>query len=257
MMRQAAKVVAVMLGLVVVVFIAACVALFLGQRSLIYYPQPRGNTRDSVLMTLQTETGTVHVSTREAAGTKAVIYFGGNAEDTSMDAADLVEAFPGYAIYLMHYPGYGGSSGSPTEGGIIADALAVYDKVRAQHADIVVIGRSLGSGVAVHVASVRPVVRLVLVTPFDSLGDVAAANYTFLPVRWLLRDKFESWRYAPLVTAPTEVVAAANDEIVPRASTERLRTRFRNGVASYVVVPGVGHNTISESAEYWGLLKGE
>jgi uncharacterized protein len=256
-MRQAVKVAAVMLGLVAIVFLAACVGLYFGQRLLIYYPQPRGNTRDSTLLTLPLKTSTVNISVRKTAGTKALIYFGGNAEDVSMDAADLAEAFPGYAIYLMHYPGYGGSSGTPTEHGIIKDALVLYETVHAEHTEITVIGRSLGSGVAVHVASVRPVARLVLVTPFDSLGDVAAANFPFLPVRWVLRDKFESWRYAPLVTAPTEIVVAANDEVVPRASTERLRTRFRNGVVSYVVVPGVGHNTISESEAYWGLLKGE
>jgi len=175
-----------------------------------------------------------------------------------VDIPDLAETFPGNAIYALHYPGYGGSSGSPTERGILIDALALYDQVRAQHADITVIGRSLGTGVAVHVAGMRPVMGLVLVTPLDNLGDVAAANYRFLPVRWLLQDKFESGLYAPKVMAPTRIIVAGDDEIVPRASTERLRARFKGGVVvAYTVIPGVGHNTISDSPRYWPLMSGQ
>jgi hypothetical protein len=99
--------------------------------------------------------------------------------------------------------------------------------------------------------------RLVLVTPYNSLGDVAAHNYPFLPGRWLLKDKYESWRYAPQVTAPTRIIVAEQDEIVPRASSERLRTHFKNAIVSYVVIPGVGHNSISDSADYLPLLKKE
>jgi len=169
----------------------------------------------------------------------------------------LANTFPAYAIYSLHYPGYGGSPGSPSEQTIFADALALFDRVHSEHQNIVVVGRSLGSGVAVRVASVRPVTRLVLVTPYDSLGDVAAQNYPYLPVRWLLKDKYDSWRYAPQVTAPTRIIVAEQDEIIPRVSSERLRTRFKDGVVSYVVLPGVGHNTISESPDYLRLLKNE
>jgi pimeloyl-ACP methyl ester carboxylesterase len=208
-------------------------------------------------MTLQAGTRTVAVSTRPAAGSNALIYFGGNAEDVSLDMPSFSVAFPNYAIYLLHYPGYGGSSGSPSEQAIFADALALFDRVHAEHQNIVVVGRSLGSGVAIYVASLRPVARLVLVTPYDSLQDVAAQNYPYLPVRWLLRDKFESWRYAPQVVAPTRIIVAEQDEVIPRASTDRLRTRFKNGIVSYVVVAGAGHNTISDSADYLSLLKNE
>lgn len=242
---------------VVVVYAGLCGALFVFQRSMLYFPQPRSNRDGSERMTLQAGTGTVVVSTRSKAAPDALIYFGGNAEDVSRSMPDFAATFPGSAIYLMHYPGYGGSSGRPTEQGIIDDALALFDRVHVEHANVMVVGRSLGSGVAVRVASMRPVARLVLVTPYDSLLDVAAANYPYFPVRWLLRDKYESWRYAPQVTAPTRILAAADDEVIPRSSTERLRTRFKDGLVSYVVIAGVGHNSISESAEYLPLLKGE
>jgi uncharacterized protein len=79
----------------------------------------------------------------------------------------------------------------------------------------VVIGRSLGSGVAIHVASERRVERLLLVTPYDSLLKIAAGQFRYFPLTWLMLDKFESWRYAPKVTAPTQLIAAQYDEVIP------------------------------------------
>jgi pimeloyl-ACP methyl ester carboxylesterase len=256
-MRFVRRIFTIVVATTIITYALVCAALFEFQRSLLYYPQPRSNPEGSTLMTLPIGAATVHVSTYPHAGTAALLYFGGNAEDVSQDVPDLVEAFPDRAIYALHYPGYGGSSGSPSEQAIFANSLMLFDRVHAEHPDVVVIGRSLGTGAAVWVASQRPVARLVLVTPFDSLGDAAAAQYPFFPVRWLLRDKFESWRYAPQVTAPTRIVVAGADEIVPRSSSDRLSTRFRKGVSSYVVVPRAGHNNIQASAEYWPLLKGD
>lgn len=238
---------------VATLYLGLCCLLYVSQRSLIYYPQPRLNT-DSMLMTLPVGAAQVHVSTHPQAGNRAVIYFGGNTEDVSQDVPNLANVFPDAAIYTLHYPGYGGSSGSPSEQAIFTDALALFDKVAAQHPDIILIGRSLGSGVAVWVASQRPTECLVLVTPFDSFADPASAQYRIFPVRWLLRDKFESWRYAPTVTAPTHIIVAGDDELVPRSSSDRLRTRFRHDLVSYTVIPGYGHNTIQEDPGYWALL---
>jgi alpha-beta hydrolase superfamily lysophospholipase len=95
----------------------------------------------------------------------------------------------------------------------------------------------------------------VLVTPFDSLEGLAALRFPYVPVKWLLKDKFESWRFAPYVTAPTLIIAAEHDEIVPRASTELLQSRFKSGLTSLNVVAGAGHNTISNSDQYLQLLR--
>jgi hypothetical protein len=256
-MRRALHVVLTMLIVGIVIFAGLCAALFIFQRSLIYYPQPRSNREASTLMTLTVGKETVNVSTRPHPGPDALIYFGGNAEDVSQDAPDLADAFPNRALYLLHYPGYGGSSGSPSQQAIFADALALYDQVHAEHPDIIVIGRSLGTGVAVWIASLRPVVRLVLVTPYDSLGDAAAQQYPYLPVRSLLLDKYESWRYAPKVAAPTRIIVAEDDEVVPRSSSDRLHTRFQQNLVSYIVLPHAGHNTIQDSPNYWTILSAE
>jgi pimeloyl-ACP methyl ester carboxylesterase len=96
----------------------------------------------------------------------------------------------------------------------------------------------------------------VLVTPYDSLQDIAAAQFPIFPVRWLLADKYESGRYAPLVTAPTTLIAAEHDEVIPRWSTDSLHARFAQGVARFVVLPGTGHNTISMNPLYLDFVRG-
>ena len=111
-------------------------------------------------------------------------------------------------------------------------------------------GRSLGSGVAVQLASARPVERLVLVTGFDSLANVAAAHFPWLPVRLLMKDRYESARLAPDVSAPVLMVIAGHDEIIPRARSDALASAFRGGQAEVVVLPGVGHNTLDLSPQY-------
>ena len=238
----------------VLVYLGLCAVLFFFQRSFIYFPQP--DSGDAGKIKLPTATARVLVSTRPKEGPRALLYFGGNAEDVSLNMPSLSAGFPDSAIYLLHYRGYGGSSGKPSEKALFADALTLFDEVHAKHPDVEVVGRSLGSGIAVYVASLRPVTRLVLVTPFDSLQELAALHFPYFPVRWLLLDKYESWRYAPRVTAPTLIVAAEHDEVVPRASSELLQTRFRSGLASFRVVAGTSHNSVSESAEYLPLLQG-
>lgn len=240
----------------VVVYVGWCAALFFLQRSLIYFPQQRAFGSGDTTAKLLVPDAELQISVRPRPGAKALLYFGGNAEDVSANLPSLSNAFPDYALYLLHYRGYGGSSGKPSEGALTSDALALFDKVYAEHPNVVVVGRSLGSCVAIRLASTRRASRLVLVTPYDSLQELAAQQYPYIPVRWLLLDKFESWRYAPLVSAPTVILAAEHDEIIPRSSTERLYSRFAAGVASYKVIAGVGHNSISESAAYLPLLKG-
>ena len=256
-MRGLGKVLLSILITLALLYAAVCVAAFVYQRSLMYFPQPAANQAGLTPMALKTRAGTAVVFTQLRPGPNALLYFGGNAEDVSLDMPDLAATFPAHSLYLFNYPGYGGSSGRPSEQAIIDGAVALFDRVHTEHPNIVVIGRSLGSGVAIHLASMRPASRLVLVTPFDSFADPAAAAYPYFPVRRLLRDKFESWKYAPNVTAPTRIIVAANDEIIPRSSSDRLRTRFKPGIVSYIVVPGVGHNSISNSPEYWSLLNSE
>jgi len=250
------RVFGVLFGAAAIAYLCLCAALFFSQRSMIYFPNPGSANPTLTRFPLQAGAERVLVSTLRKDSLRSVIYFGGNAEDVSGSLPELAAAFPSSAIYLLHYRGYGGSSGAPSEKALFADALMLYEKVATEHSQIDVVGRSLGSGIAVYVASLRPVARLVLVTPFDSLQELASRQFPYIPVRWILKDKFESWRYAPNVSAPTLILAAEYDEVMPRASTELLRTRFRTGLVSYKIIPGATHNTISISPEYAAALKG-
>jgi len=244
------------LTLLALAYLAVCALLFVQQRSMLYHPQPRAGAAGTQLLSLPVEGGHVLVTVRPHAGPRAVLYFGGNAEDVSGSVGSMAAAFPDHALYLLHYRGYGGSAGAPSEAALFADALALFDRIRADHAEVVAVGRSLGSGVAVHVAARRPVARLVLVTPYDSIRALAASQFPYAPVRWLLRDPFDSARDAPAIAAPTLVLAAEHDDVIPRARTEALVARFRPGLVTYRVLAGAGHDTISDAPDYAALMRG-
>ena len=182
-------------------YLALCVALLVFQRALIYFPQPA--TLQAPSLMLEVADAQVQVTVRPHDGPKALIYFGGNAEDVSRNLPEFSQAFPDHALYLLHYRGFGGSSGSPSEEAIARDALTLFDKVYSSHTQVAVVGRSLGSGVAVRLASQRPAARLILITPYNSLEELAVRQYPIFPVKWLLKDRFDSWKYAAHVSIPT------------------------------------------------------
>ncbi|MEB0040003.1 hypothetical protein [Pseudomonas sp. MH10] len=239
---------------VAVLYLLACGLLLVFQRSLIYFPQPRAMGGIATVMELPRPDATIKVSIRPHTGPNAMIYFGGNAEDVSLNLLPFSQAFPDQALYLMHYRSFGGSTGSPSESTIIADAEALFDTAYKEHTHVTVVGRSLGTGVAIHVASERPAARLILITPYNSLLHIAIKRMPLFPVKWLLRDTFESWRYAPLISVPTLFIAAQDDHVIPRSSTEALLAHFKPGVATMTVIPDSGHNTLSDSPVYLELL---
>ena len=251
--RPVARVVGLLLLAPVVAYLFACAMLYATQRNLVYFRVPRTNTAVPVLA-LKADVGDVLVSMRELDGPRAVVYFGGNAEDVSLTVPELAVAFPDRAIYALHYRGYGGSAGAPDQAGLVADGLALFDRVHANHDDITVIGRSLGSGVAVQVAGARPATRLVLVTPFDSLADVGAAHYPMFPARWIVRDRFDSAGIAPTLAMPTTLIVAERDPIVPMANSRRLEAAFRPGVARWIGLPREDHN-FGLTADYLAALR--
>jgi pimeloyl-ACP methyl ester carboxylesterase len=229
------------------------VLLFLMQRSLIYFP-PRGSAAVETER-LRVADATLVIAVRRANGPGALLYFGGNAEDVAWSLPQLAQTFPERSLYLPYYRGYGESTGKPSEAALHADALALFDRVYPEHPDVLVMGRSLGSGVAARLATLRPVTRLLLVTPFDSLLRVAQRHYRIFPIGWLLRDTYETWRWAPQIDAPTLLLAAEHDAIVSLAQTRTLLSRFRPGIATLRIVPGADHDSISASPEYPTLLR--
>ncbi|HEX5507951.1 MAG TPA: alpha/beta hydrolase, partial [Pseudolabrys sp.] len=216
-----------------VLYCGALALMFAFQRRLMYFPGPRCAAPEACGLPEAEEIELTssdgeqlvawHVAPR---GQKPlIIYFQGNAGGLDLRAERFrTLVADGNGLLALCYRGYGGSSGHPTEKGLLRDARAAYDFAAAHIAPqrIVLFGESLGTGLAVALAAERPVGALVLDAPFTSAADIGAAAYPYLPVRWLIRDAFRSDERIVKVHAPLLVLHGEQDRIVPIGSGERL-----------------------------------
>src|SRR5438067_13792055 len=156
----------------------------------------------------------------------AVVYFGGRSEEVSWVVRDAAKLFPGMAVLAVNYRGYGESQGEPAEIFMVEDGCMLFDWMASRaHVDprrIAVVGRSLGSGVAVQVAKQRPAHSVVLITPYDSILALAKRKFRVMPIEYMLRHRFESIKFAPALKAPTYVLRATSDDVVPHSHTDQL-----------------------------------
>lgn len=246
-------------------------ALYLLQDRLLFFPQPLASGRAVAIarrhptarhLELTAADGThqrAWLLPAGAAGQKhpLVIYFGGNAEETSYMLDEVAPAAT-CSWLLVSYRGYGGSHGKPGEAALYADALAWYDLAAARPdvdaTRIVAFGRSLGSGVATWLATRRPLAGVVLVTPYDSMVAVGRRHYPYLPVGLLLRNRFDSLARAPHLHVPALFLPAAHDHIVPPAHARRLYEAWA-GPRIWRLLPRVGHNDIQASPDYWPTVR--
>lgn len=220
---------------ILLVGIGVLVALiWFGQRRLIYRPdtervQPSAAGLAGVREVILPATdGTRLVTWFAPAGTKdlTVLYFPGNGaglNDRSVRISMLQAA--GFGVMMLAYRGYAGSTGSPSETANVADAKLCYAWLREHDIAaerIVLFGESLGTGVAVQVAAERTVAGVVLDSPFTSLVDVAATHFPYLPMRWLLRDRYDSMALIGRLRAPLLIVHGEQDSIVPFVLGQRL-----------------------------------
>jgi fermentation-respiration switch protein FrsA (DUF1100 family) len=233
------------LTFVVVLYVCACAYLYFNQRALLYFPTPEVTAQDAESISVKSEDETLRIWRVGATGKDAVIFFGGNAQDVAEKIPLFRKAMSDKTIYLVNYRGFGGSTGSPSETGLLKDAETVFDFVSAKHARVSVIGQSLGSGVAVYLASVRKFEKLVLITPYDSIESVAKVRFpSFLPISLLLKDKFVSVARAASIAIPTMVMLAEADEVIPRANSEALIAAFRLSRPVVEIIAGTEHNSI-------------
>lgn len=245
---------ALVIVIALVIYAAICGTLYAAQRSLLYYPTPESQSEHARAVRIETSGAVLKVWHLQSSGERAILYFGGNSEDVAGNIDAFAAAFPNTDVYLVNYRGYGGSTGAPSERALLADAEVLFDEVRSRHPRVAVIGRSLGSGVAVHLASVRDVSKLVLVTPYDSITRVAQRHFVVVPVSWLLQDRFDSFGKASQVRAPVLVLLAERDRVIPRAHGERLVSAFAKGQAEVRTLAGTNHDSIASSPEYCSAL---
>ena len=233
----------------------ACALLFATQRSLLY---PRVAARPlppEAALPLRAADGTqLCASVRLQPGAPAVLYLGGNGEDAASALARLAAVLPGHALYAPHYRGYGCSGGEPTEAALQADALALFDAIAARHPRVLLVGRSLGSGIAVRIAARRTVARLLLITPYDSIAAVAGERFPWAP-GWLVLDRYDAAALAPRVRAPTAVWIATHDRVITRARTDALLARLPGDRVEVRVFQDAGHNDLSSHPDFAPALR--
>lgn len=207
--------------------------MYVFQRRLMYFPDPT-HTRPASAglpqaeeVTLTSDDGETliawHVAPRN--DKPVVIYLQGNAGALNLRGERFTWlTADGTGLLALCYRGYGGSTGNPSETGLIRDARAAYDFASARYPAkrIVLFGELLGTAVAIALAAERPVAGLILDAPFTSAADIGAAAYPFAPVRWLMRDTFRSDQRIKRVSSPIIVLHGERDRVVPISFGERL-----------------------------------
>ena len=179
---------------------------------------------------------------------RVIVYFHGNGGNIANRGDRLRHFADGrFGVLLLEYRGYGGNLGSPTEDGLFADARAALDFLNSQGvgADrIVLYGESLGSGVAVRMASEQPVALLLLEAPYASIAAVARWHYPFLPVDLILKDRFDSLSRIGAVKSPILVLQGGRDNVIPAESGRELFAAAPEPKEIWVAPDG-GHNDLA------------
>jgi uncharacterized protein len=231
------------------------VVLFFAQRSFLFPIPPVARTTPEAASFPQAEEHVLTAADGEKVivwhvpakpGHAVILYFPGNGDFL----AGRIERFRGMTsdgtgLVALSYRGYAGSTGHPSERGILLDAAAAYAFASARYAPdrIVVWGFSLGTGVAAALAAEKPVGKVILEAPYTSIADVAATVFRLVPVRWLIRDPFHSDRRIARVTAPLLVMHGTSDPTIPISFGERLFA-LAHEPKQFVRFAGGGHDNL-------------
>lgn len=236
------------------IYVTIVAALYLMQRSMLYAPSNTApdpamvGLREVSVTSIETQDGeTILLWHTALSGRPTVLFLHGNGGEMA-NRANRFAAYQsaGFDVVFLSYRGYGGSTGTPTEDGLITDARAAYDWVISASVapgDLALVGESLGTGVAVQLATERDVGVLVLGAPFSAAVDIAAQRFPWIPVRWLMKDQFRSRDYIADVTAPILIQHGTEDRVVPFKFGRRLFDAAGEN-AEFVSVPGAGHQML-------------
>ena len=237
------------IALVVFGYLAICLLFYIFQRSFLYFPQPASYANE-ITTTFNNNGQKLTGWVLNPGQQHLLLYYGGNASAIEYNIDFFNQVAPQHTVYLIPYRGYGNNKGSPTEEALYSDALHIYERLINNYESVTLVGRSLGSGIATFVAANREVNKLVLVTPYDSIENVAKSHYPFLPVSLLAKDKYLSSQRAATITSKTLILIAENDQIIGRERSEALADEFNPDLLTKVVIPKTGHNDIALSDQY-------
>lgn len=245
----------------IVAYAAVALGMYVFQRKLQYHTENKGLTPESVgisgasveILTTADGEKIILWYAPAKAGMATILYFQGNAGEIG-DRPLRFNYYHarGFGVAYLSYRGYGGSSGSPSEAGLIADANAAYDWLIAKGVApnrIALLGESLGSGVAVQLAARREVGAVALEAPYTSTVEVAAKIYWWLPVHVLMKDQFKSIDFIAAVVAPLFIIHGDQDRLIPVDFGKRLFAAA-NQAKELDVVEGFGHDVLFEESTW-------
>lgn len=253
------------LAVTLAVYLSLLTMLAVMQRGLMYFPKGVIGTAASFGLAetqtrrIRTVDGQDIVAWYRAAkpGHPLFLFFHGNGGTLALHARFLGElAADGAGFLAIDYRGYGGSTGSPSEIGLIRDGDATYAEARSlgyAPDRIIAIGQSLGTAVAIAVAAKNPVRALILDSAFSSAADIAAERYTMFPVRLLMLDPWNSAARIGAVKAPILFVHATDDPVIPLAFCVELYAQAKPP-KSLFEVPSIDHMVLEQS-EVLALMK--
>jgi fermentation-respiration switch protein FrsA (DUF1100 family) len=242
-------------GAALAIYVALVGGLYALQRDLLYLPDTSRPDAAQVGLpalrevTIRTADGLRLLAwyVPAATGGAVIAYFHGNSGHIGNRAERLRRLAEQHGILMLEYRGFGGNPGSPTEEGLLIDAWAAIDFLVSEGVDldrIVLYGESLGTSIAVRIASRRRVAALVLESPFTSIAPLARQRYPFVPVDLLLTDRFESLPFIGAVKAPILILQGARDTIVPIESGRRVFAAAQQPKELWVAPDG-GHNDLA------------
>jgi uncharacterized protein len=244
-----------------VIYLLAASGMYVLQRQFQYFPSRATPTPDMVGLS-DVQVAALHTPDGETlvlwyapakAGQPTILFFHGNAGEIG-DRADRFAFYQrrGYGVAFLSYRGFGGSTGAISETGLMIDAQAAYDWLTAKGvpADrIVLVGESLGTGVAVQLAARHPVAAVVLEAPYSAAIDIAAEVYPWLPVRLLMKDQFRSTDHIAAVTAPVLILHGTRDRVIPFAQGQMLFAAA-NVPKQFQELTGAGHEALFAPATW-------
>ena len=212
-------------GFVLALYLVAVGYMYIQQRDLLFVRD--ANPKPLAGFWLQADPQTRIWIDRLNPGQKsALLYFPGNTTSGWDNIQRLSKALPDHTVYFMRYRGYANSEGKPSQDALYADALTLFDTIKKEHDTIDIMGRSLGTGIAVYTAAKRSAHKLLLTTPYDGITMAAAQAYPWLPVKILLKDPFPSKKFAPEIEEATKIVVAKGDQTIPNQSSFNLCQAF-------------------------------
>ncbi len=240
----------IIIFIALILYFLGGVYLYLFQRSFIYFPTKEVK-HNGFVENMKIENENIKIIVLNKNKENAILYFGGRSESVAQNITNFTKNFPHHTIYLVNYRAYGGSTGIPNEKNLYNDAIYIYKNIAKRHKNISLIGRSLGTGIATYLASNVKIKKMVLVTPYDSILNMAKDKYPFYPITYILKDQYNSIERVSNIIIPTMIFLASSDETINTRYSNNLIKEFNPLNLSVKTIKESGHKNIIKKEEYF------